>query len=68
MGCKPSKLQIQTNGDLFNEDTDARRKFLAGLQMSKGAEGIEGNVQIALGITRKKRYQRVANIPPLENS
>ena len=28
--------------------------------MTKGAEGIEGNFQIALGTTRKKKYERVA--------
>ena len=46
MGCKPSKLQIQHNGDLFSEDTDVRKRFLTGLQASKGADGLEGNFQI----------------------
>ena len=59
MGCKPSKPQIQANGDLFNEDVDIRRRFLTGVHMTKGAEGIEGNIQIALGTTRKKKYERV---------
>ena len=58
MGCKPSKPKIQTNGDLYNEDIDIRR-FLTGVHMTKGAEGIEGNFQIALGTTRKKKYERV---------
>ena len=61
MGCKPSRLQVQPNGDLFNEDTDIKRIFLTGIHISKGAEGIEGNIQIALGTTRKKKYERVAD-------
>ena len=58
MGCKPSKLQIQHNGDLFNEDTDIRKRFLTGLHMSKGDDGIEGNFQIAFGKTKRKRYKK----------
>ena len=64
MGCKPSRLQVQSNGDLFNEDIDIRKRFLTGVHISKGATGIEGNIQLALGTTRKKKYERVANIPP----
>ena len=30
-----------------------------GLQASKGAEGIEGNFQIAFATTKRKRYERV---------
>ena len=59
MGCKPSKPKIQANGDLYNENIETRRRFLTGVNMSKGAEGIEGNIQIALGTTRKKKYERV---------
>lgn len=62
MGCKPSKLQIQENGDLFNEDTDVRRNFMTGIQASKGRNGVEGNFQVAFGISRLKRYERVASI------
>ena len=50
MGCK------NTNA---NEEEFFR--FLIGIHFSKGAEGIEGNVQIALATTRKKKYERVAN-------
>ena len=64
MGCKPSKLQIQHNGDLFNEDTDVRKRFLTGLQASKGAYGLEGNFQIVFAKTKRKRYEEVAYIPP----
>ena len=63
MGCKPSSPQIQSNGDLFNEDTDIRKRFLTGVHISKGASGIEGNIQLAFGTTRKKKYERVATIP-----
>ena len=66
MGCKPSRLQVQSNGDLFNEDIDIRKRFLTGVHISKGATGIEGNIQLALGTTRKKKYERVANILPQE--
>ena len=44
MGCKPSRLQVQFNGDLFNEDIDIRKIFLTGIHISKGATGIEGIV------------------------
>ena len=56
MGCKPSKLQIQRNGDLFKEDTEVRKRFLTGLQASKGADGLEGNFQIVFAKTKRKRY------------
>ena len=58
MGCKNS---TENNGELFNEDVDIKR-FLTGIHISKGAEGIEGNVQIALGKTRKKKYERVNGV------
>ena len=38
-----------------------RHRFLFGVHVSKDPEGIEGNVQIALGTIRKKKYERVAN-------
>ena len=63
MGCKPSKLQIQHNGDLFNEDNDIRKRFLTGLRVSKGTDSLEGNFQIAFGKTKRKRYEKVANVP-----
>ena len=64
MGCKPSKLQIQPNGDLFNEYTEVRKRFLKGLQASKGADGLECNFQIVFAKTKRKRYEKVAYIPP----
>ena len=64
MGCKPSKLQIQHNGDLFNEDIDIRKRFLTGLHVSKGTDSLEGNFQIAFGKTKRKRCEKVANVSP----
>ena len=32
--------------------------------MSKGPGGIEGNFQFALGKTKRKKYEKVANAPP----
>ena len=57
MGCKGSKPETQHNGNLFNEDTNIWKRFLTGLQVSKGAEGIEGNFQIAFATTKTKRYE-----------
>ena len=51
---------------LFNEDSDVRRKLLTGIQMSKSPEGIEGNFQLAFGKTKRKRYEKVASAPPIE--
>lgn len=53
MGCGNS-----TERELFNEDVDIKHKFLVGIHFSKGAEG---NVQVALGTTRKKKYEMVSN-------
>ena len=53
--------------NLFNEDTNVLKRFLVGLQASKGAEGIEGNFQIAFATTGRKRYERVdPPLPPTE--
>ena len=56
MGCKNS-----TERKLINEDVDIKHKFMAGIHISKGSEGLEGNVLIALGTTRKKKYEMVSN-------
>ena len=65
MGCSQSKER-----KLYNEDVDIKRKFMAGFHISKGGEGVEANVQIALGTTRKKRYEEVkeeiVQTPPVE--
>ena len=43
---------------------------MAGIHFSKGGEGMEANVQIALGTTRKKRYEEVSSeqTPPVEEN
>ena len=65
MGCKPSKLQIQHNGDLFNEDTDIRKKFITGLQLGKDRNGsIEGGFQMTFVTSKLKKYEKVAHIQP----
>ena len=58
MGCKNSSRNEE---ELFNEDVDIKRRFLTGVHISKGVEAIEGNIQIALGTTRKTKYERVVN-------
>ena len=63
MGCASSKKQHKEG--LFNEDSDVRRKFLTGIQMSKGSEGIEGNFQLAFGKTKRKRYEKVSDVKKL---
>ena len=62
MGCKHT--QIEHNGELFNEDVDIRKRFLTGVHIAKGADGVHGNIQIALGVTRRKKYERVAPAMP----
>ena len=67
MGCKSSKTQkqiIRDNGDLFNKDGDVRKKLLTGFQMSKDADGIEANFQIAFWKRTQKKYEKVASAPP----
>ena len=67
MGCSQS-----IERKLYNEDVDMKRKFMAGFHISKGGEGVEANIQIGLGTTRKKRYEEVSKVeghiqPPVEN-
>ena len=62
MGCKGSTVE-NNQRELHNEDIDIKHRFLAGVHISKGSEGIEGNVQIALGTIRKKKYERVNGVP-----
>ena len=57
MGCKHSK---NINGELYNQDVDVKRRFMTGVHISRGPDGIEGNVQVALGIVKHKKYERVA--------
>ena len=57
MGCSQS-----TERKLYNEDVDIRRKFMVGIHVSKGGEGVEGNFQVALGTSRKKRYEEISTV------
>ena len=59
MDCKSSKPETQ-----YNEDTNVRKRFLVGLQASKGAEGMQGNFQIAFATTKRKRYDQISTPPP----
>ena len=64
--CKDSRPETQ-----YNKDINIRKRFLTGLQASKGAEGIEGNFQIAFITTKRKRYERVDQVtcsPPTEEA
>ena len=54
MGCRNS-----TTEELTNKDINVRHRFLIGVHVSKDADGIEGNVQIALETIRKEKYERV---------
>ena len=35
---------------------------MVGVHFSKGGEGMEGNFQVALGTTRKKKYEEVPTV------
>ena len=34
---------------------------MVGIHFSKGSEGVEGNFQVAIGTSRKKKYEEVSN-------
>ena len=57
MGCLQS-----TERKLYYEDVDIKRKFMVGIHFSKGGDGMEGNFQVALGTTRKKKYEEVPTV------
>ena len=59
MGCRNSNTNNEK--ELYNEDVNVRDRFLFGVHVSKDPEGIEGNIQLACGTIRKKKYERVAN-------
>ena len=52
MGCATSK-----NEDKCNKDVCKRRKILTGFHMSKNANGIETNFQVAIERKVKKTYE-----------
>ena len=57
-GCKSSS---NNENERYNEDVNVRHRFLFGVHVSKDPEGIEGNVQLACGVIKKKKYERVEN-------
>ena len=61
MGCASSKKQkqIEFDGELYNKDSDDRRKLVTGFQMSKDADGTEANFQIAFWKKKRKKYEKV---------
>ena len=65
MGGASSKKQkqIEFDGELYNKDSYDRRKLLTGFQMSKDADGIEANFQIAFWKKTCKKYEKVSSIP-----
>ena len=65
MGCASSKKQkqLEIGGNLYNKDADVRKKLLTGFQMSKDAEGVEANFQIAFWKRTRKKYEKAASIP-----
>ena len=65
MGCASSKKQkqLEIGGNLYNKDADIRKKLLTGFQMSKDAEGLEANFQIAFWKRTRKKYEKAASIP-----
>ena len=60
MGCKNS---VENNErELYNEDTNVRHRFLFGVHVSKDSDGVEGNVQLACGVIKTKKYERVPSV------
>ena len=66
MGCRPSKLQIQHNGDLFDEDINVKRKFITGLHLTCEREGADFSTGICK--VKTKKYEKVATIPAPEQN
>ena len=64
MGCKPSKLEVQQDGNVYNEETDTKRVFLSGVQFGKKNDGLEGGIQISLRSVCSKRYEIVNKPKP----
>ena len=58
MGCTSSSKK--QDEDYYNKDIDEKRKFLTGFHMSRGANGIETNFQIALCRKSKKHEKSTA--------
>ena len=37
-------------------------RIRTGIHLSKGVEGFQGNIQLALGASKKKKYEKVASL------
>ena len=61
MGCATSKRK-EEDGIECNKDVCERRKILTGLHMSKNADGIETNFQVAIERKAKKTYDEVSAV------
>ena len=61
MGCASSKKQkqLEIGGNLHNKDVDVKKKLLTGVQMSKDADGMEANFQIAFWRRTRKKYEKL---------
>ena len=57
MGSTSSKHH--KNEDYHNKDVDEKRKLLTGFQMSRDADGVEANFQIAFWKKTKKNTKRL---------
>ena len=70
MGCASSKKQkqLENGGCIYNKDVDVKKKLLTGVQMSKDADGMEANFQIAFWRKSRKKYGKADTIPliPIE--
>ena len=60
-GCKSSTVE-NNERELYNEDTNVRHRFLFGVYVSRDSEGIEGNIQLACGTLRKKKFERAPSV------
>ena len=67
MGCASSKKQkqMENGGCIYNKDVDVKKKLLTGVQMSKDADGMEANFQIAFWRKSRKKYERADDKIPL---
>ena len=60
MGCKNSNTNNEK--ELVNKDVNVRHRFLFRVHVSKDPDGVEGNVQLACGVIKKKKYERVPSV------
>ena len=56
---------MENGGCIYNKDVDVKKKLLTGVQMSKDADGMEANFQIAFWRKSRKKYERADDKIPL---